>query len=117
AQAAVSIENAHLFEDVSNSRNYNESILRSMSNGVLTLDAENTISKINQSALRILQREERDTVSRKVGEVFDGPNSWVTQSLEKVLRTGRIDSTVDSDLVLDGRRAVSVNMTAVPLQD
>lgn len=117
AQAAVSIENAQLFEDVSNSRNYNESILRSMSNGVLTLDAENTISKINQSALRILQREEGDTVSRKVGEVFDGPNSWVTQSLEKVLRTGRIDSTVDSDLVLDGRRAVSVNMTAVPLQD
>jgi len=117
AQAAVSIENAQLFEDVSNSRNYNESILRSMSNGVLTLDAGNTISKVNQSALRILQRAEQDTVSRKVGEVFDGPNSWVTHSLEKVLRTGRIDSTVDSDLVLGGRRAVSVNMTAVPLQD
>jgi len=117
AQAAVSIENAQLFEDVSNSRNYNESILRSMSNGVLTLDAGNTISKVNQSALRILQRAEQDTVSRKVGEVFDGPNSWVTHSLEKVLRTGRIDSTVDSDLVLGSRRAVSVNMTAVPLQD
>ncbi len=117
AQAAVSIENAQLFEDVSNSRNYNESILRSMSNGVLTLDAGNTISKVNPSALRILQRAEQDTVSRKVGEVFDGPNSWVTHSLEKVLRTGRIDSTVDSDLVLGDRRAVSVNMTAVPLQD
>jgi adenylate cyclase len=117
AQAAVSIENAQLFEDVSNSRNYNESILRSMSNGVLTLDAGNTISKVNPSALRILQRTEQDTVSRKVAEVFDGPNSWVTHSLDKVLRTGRIDNTVDSDLVLDGRRAVSVNMTAVPLQD
>ncbi|MCW5576602.1 MAG: GAF domain-containing protein, partial [Burkholderiales bacterium] len=93
AQAAVSIENAQLFEDVSNSRNYNESILRSMSNGVLTLDAGNTIGKVNQSALRILQRAEGDTVGRKVGEVFDGPNGWVTHSLEKVLRTGRIDST------------------------
>ncbi len=41
----------------------------------------------------------------------------MTNSLDKVLRTGRIDNTVDSDLVLDGRRAVSVNMTAVPLQD
>ena len=117
AQAAVSIENAQLFEDVSNSRNYNESILRSMSNGVLTLDAFRTISKVNPSALRILQRTEQETVSRKLGEVFDGPNSWVTNSLDKVLRTGRIDSTVDSDLVLDGRHAVSVNMTAVPLQD
>ena len=117
AQAAVSIENAQLFEDVSNSRNYNESILRSMSNGVLTLDAFRTISKVNPSALRILQRTEQETVSRKLGEVFDGPNSWVTNSLDKVLRTGRIDSTVDSDLVLNGRHAVSVNMTAVPLQD
>jgi adenylate cyclase len=56
-------------------------------------------------------------INRRVGEVFGGPNSWVTNSLDKVLRTGRIDNTVDSDLVLDGRRAVSVNMTAVPLQD
>lgn len=117
AQAAVSIENAQLFEDVSNSRNYNESILRSMSNGVLTLDAANVVSKVNQSALRILQRPEQEIISRSVSEVFGGPNSWVTNSLEKVLRTGRIDSTVDSDLVLGGRRAVSVNMTAVPLQD
>ncbi len=117
AQAAVSIENAQLFEDVRNSRNYNESILRSMSNGVLTLDANNQVSKVNQSALRILQRPEQDTVGHGVGEVFGGPNSWVVNSLEKVLRTGRTDSTVDSDLLLDGRRAVSVNMTAVPLHD
>jgi adenylate cyclase len=117
AQAAVSIENAQLFEDVSDSRNYNESVLRSMSNGVITLDASGMISKVNPSALRILQRPEEDMISRRVGEVFGGPNSWVTNSLEKVLRTGRIDSTVDSDLVLEGRRAVSVNMTAVPLHD
>jgi adenylate cyclase len=117
AQAAISIENAQLFEDVSNSRNYNESILRSMSNGVLTLDANNRISKVNQSALRILQRSEENTVGSGIGEVFGGSNSWVVNSLEKVLRTGRTDSTVDSDLLLDGRRAVSVNMTAVPLHD
>ena len=41
----------------------------------------------------------------------------MTHSLDKVQRTGRTDSTVDSDLVLGVRQAVSVNMTAVPLQD
>lgn len=117
AQAAVSIENAQLFKDVSDSRNYNESILRSMSNGVVTLDAGNMVSKVNQSALRILQRAEDEVLGRQVGELFGGPNSWVTNSLDKVLRTGRTDSTVDSDLVLGSRQAVSVNMTAVPLQD
>lgn len=117
AQAAVSIENAQLFEDVNDSRNYNESILRSMSNGVVTLNAGNVVSKVNQSALRILQRPEGEVLGRRIGDVFSGPNSWVTNSLDKVLRTGRTDSTIDSDLVLDGRHAVSVNMTAVPLQD
>jgi len=117
AQAAVSIENAQLFKDVSDSRNYNESILRSMSNGVVTLDAGNVVSKVNQSALRILQRSEGEMLGHEVGDVFSGPNSWVTNSLDKVLRTGRTDSIVDSDLVLGRRQAVSVNMTAVPLQD
>ena len=117
AQAAVSIENAQLFEDVSDSRNYNESILRSMSNGVVTLNAGNVVSKINHSALRILQRGESEILGREIGQIFSGPNSWVTNSLDKVLRTGRTDSTVDSDLVLGVRNAVSVNMTAVPLQD
>ena len=117
AQAAVSIENAQLFEDVSDSRNYNESILRSMSNGVVTLNAGNVVSKVNQSALRILQRAESDVLGLQISEIFKGPNSWVTHSLDKVQRTGRTDSTVDSDLVLGVRQAVSVNMTAVPLQD
>ena len=117
AQAAVSIENAQLFEDVNNSRNYNESILRSMSNGVLTLDAANMVSKVNPSALRILRRPENELLNCRLSDVFSGPNSWVTNSMEKVLRTGRIDNTVDSDLVFDDRQAVSVNMTAVPLQD
>jgi adenylate cyclase len=117
AQAAVSIENAQLFEDVSDSRNYNESILRSMSNGVVTLNAGNVVSKVNQSALRILQRAENDVLGLQISEIFKGPNSWVTHSLDKVQRTGRTDSTVDSDLVLGVRQAVSVNMTAVPLQD
>jgi adenylate cyclase len=39
AQAAIAIENATLFSEVAAERNYNESILRSMSNGVVTLDA------------------------------------------------------------------------------
>lgn len=117
AQAAVSIENAQLFEDVNDSRNYNESILRSMSNGVVTLNAENVVSKVNQSALRILERSEGEVLGREIGEIFSGTNSWVTNSLDKVLRTGRTDSTVDSELMLGGRQTVSVNMMAVPLQD
>ncbi|MGH2361910.1 MAG: adenylate/guanylate cyclase domain-containing protein, partial [bacterium] len=117
AQAAASIENAQLFEDVSNSRGYNESILRSMSNGVITLDATNMISKINESALKVLQRPEADIVGKSLYGILGERNGWVTKSLERVLSTGKIDSTVDANLLLDENQVVSVNLTAVPLRD
>jgi len=116
AQAAVAIENAQLFDEVSQSRNYNESILRSMSNGVLTLGPDKRINKVNASALRILAKSEAELLDRPVSDLFSAANSWVTHSLDKVVRTGRTDVTVDSDLVLDDGDVVSVNMTAVPLQ-
>ncbi len=117
AQAAVSIENAQLFEEVSNSRGYNESILRSMSNGVITLDAANVVSKINDSGRRILRRSDAETVGKSVNDIFGERNSWVIKSLEKVLSTWRIDSTVDASLQLDDNEVVSVNLTTVPLRD
>ncbi len=117
AQAAVSIENAQLFEEVSNSRGYNESILRSMSNGVITLDAANVVSKINDSARKILRRSDADTVGKSVSDVFGERNSWVIKSLEKVLSTGTIDSTLDAKLQLGENEMVSINLTTVPLRD
>ena len=45
AQASIAIENAQLFEEVVRVKNYNESILRSMSNGVITLDAQGCRSR------------------------------------------------------------------------
>jgi len=117
AQAAASIENAQLFEDVNNAHGYNESILRSMSNGVLTFDAINLVSKVNASALRILGRSDAEVIGKTASEIFGERNSWVTKSLEKVRRTGKTDITVDTDLLVEGYEAVSVNLTAVPLRN
>jgi adenylate cyclase len=116
AQAAVSIENAQLFEDVNNAHGYNESILRSMSSGVLTLDAANQVIKVNDSALYILRRSEAEVIGSTVHEIFGERNAWVTQSLEKVRGTGKNDVTVDTDILVDGSEAVSINLTTVPLR-
>jgi len=115
AEAAVSIQNAKLFEEINAERNYNESILRSMSNAVLTLDADGILRKVNESATRILCRGEGELVGRPLGELFVGRNAWVTGSLDKVRAAGKTDITVDTDLFVDGARAVSVDLTTVPL--
>ena len=47
AQMAIALENAKLFDDVQNMKNYNESMLQSMSNGVITLNDDGTIVTCN----------------------------------------------------------------------
>ena len=115
AEAAVSIQNAQLFEEISAERNYNESILHSMNNAVLTLDADGVLRKVNESAMRILRRGEDELVGRAVGELFVGRNAWVIGSLDEVRAAGTTDVTVDTDLFVDGAEAVSVDLTTVPL--
>src|SRR5690606_2451248 len=54
AQIAVSLENAQLFDDVLNMKNYNDSILKSTTNGIVTLDAEGRIVTVNEATLELL---------------------------------------------------------------
>jgi adenylate cyclase len=115
AQAAVAIENAQLFEEVRAERNYNEAILHSMNNAVLTLDAAGVVRKVNGAAARILRRGAEDLVGRELDELFPGRNRWVVNSLAKVRDSGRTDITIDTDLVIEGSEAVSVNLVTVPL--
>jgi adenylate cyclase len=115
AEAAVAIQNAQLFEDISAERNYNESILRSMSNAVLTLDADGVLRKVNEAATRILSRTESQLVGHALADLFAGRNAWVARSLDKVRAEGKTDIAVDTDLFLDGKQVVSVDLTTVPL--
>jgi adenylate cyclase len=115
AQAAVAIENAKLFEEVSAARNYNEAILHSMNNAVLTLDADGIVRKVNGAALRILRRGTTDLLGRRLDELFAGRNGWVASSLEKVRASGNTDITIDTDLLVEGHEAVSINLSTVAL--
>ena len=55
AQISIALENAKLFADVQNMKNYSDAMLESMSNGVLTLDDAGKIATCNAAGLRILR--------------------------------------------------------------
>ena len=54
AQVSIALQNAKLFDDVQNMRNYSEAMLASMSNGVLTLDRSGAIATCNDAGGGIL---------------------------------------------------------------
>jgi adenylate cyclase len=117
AQAAIALENAQLFEDVMNARNYNESILKSLSNGVVTLSTDRRVIKVNDAVLKILRAKEKDIIERPVAELFEGKTSWILDSIKNVETTGATDLTMDTDLELRDGSKVSVNLATVPLID
>lgn len=114
AQAAIAIENAKLFEDVLDMKNYAESMLQSMSNGVMTLTASNRVEKCNKAALKILGFG-ADIIGKDVVDLFEGANAWITDAVGNVIRSGEPDIAVDTEY-FRGSETLSVNMTSVPLK-
>ena len=114
---AVALENAGLFSDVLALKNYNESILKSLSNGVVTLDRQCVIVKVNEAAQRILGLPAEALVNRPARQVFGNLNAWITRSLEFVERMGATDYHADTDLKLPDGSVAAVNLTAAPFLD
>jgi adenylate cyclase len=117
AQVAVSLENAKLFDDVLSMKNYNESILQSTSNGIITLDAEGRLVTANGAAEALLGRTREEIIDRTADELFSADNGWILENLGKTQFTGETALAVDADLVRADGVAATVNLTAMPLID
>ena len=114
SQISIGIENAKLFSDVQNTMNYNESILSSMSNGVVTINEEGKIATCNQAGMNIMKVHHPDEIFKKEAiEFFAGDNQWLADKLEKV---EEIEDLPDRELTFDGE-AVSLNINLLPLVD
>ncbi|MEO5339095.1 MAG: GAF domain-containing protein [Magnetococcus sp. MYC-9] len=114
AQVSIGLENAKLFEDVQNMKNYNESMLESMSNGVITLNEENLIVTCNAAGLRILGVTPQQILKVPASEFFVDENSWIVDRLVRLADSHTGDSMMDVDIVCDGK-PTAVNLTFLPL--
>ncbi len=114
AQVSIALENAKLFADVQAMKNYNEAMLESMSNGLITLDAQDRIATCNAAGLRILQAAGKPIVQSSVADFFGPANGWVLDKLKAVADTGEQQISVDAPLQV-GDSALSVNFTVQPL--
>ena len=114
AQVAMSLESAKLFDQVQQVKNYNESMLQSMSNGVVTLNDEGAIVTYNTAGLRILRTTPADILNRKAEQYFTEANAWVIERIKVVEETLQSDITMDAELAA-GKEKVSINLTVQPL--
>jgi adenylate cyclase len=114
AQVAIALENAKLFDDVQKIKNYNESMLESMSNGVLTLDQHDTIVTCNSAGARIIKLAPSAILGHGAAEFFAGKNAWIIERIKKVRAEATANVAMDLEIQF-GDRPVSVNLTVLPL--
>ncbi|MCG8614943.1 MAG: GAF domain-containing protein, partial [Desulfobacterales bacterium] len=115
AQISIALENANLFADVQNMKNYNESMLESMSNGVITLDEEGTIMTCNAAGYKIFKVDDTDIIKKKADEFFNGDNNWLLEQLQKTGESGSQMITMDAELKFS-EHEVSANVNSLPLR-
>jgi adenylate cyclase len=114
AQLAISLENAKLFDDVQSMRNYNESMLQSMSTGVVTLNEEGRIATCNVAGLAILKVQPQAILNQTATEFFTGSNAWINERIQALDQTHRSDILMDAEMTVAGEK-ISVNLTVLPL--
>ena len=124
AQVSIALQNAKLFDDVQNMRNYSEAMLASMSNGVITLDMAGTVATCNDAGGRILGTDVSSLVGSHYSKVFGSGEqiigAMVARVADDAIRTPEMAMDVDIQrLATEGSDAtsavVSANVSVLPL--
>ncbi|MBU3694656.1 MAG: GAF domain-containing protein [Rhodocyclaceae bacterium] len=118
AEIGISLDNSRLFDEVRQVSNYNESILKSTSNGLITINEEGRVASINQAGLELLGVGEGalvgDSVCETVKDSLGQQNPWLFEALTKARDTQARQLNIDHVLRwFDVEK--SVNSVATPL--
>ena len=116
AQIASALENAKLFADVQAMRNYNEAMLESMSNGVITFDEESGRADVQRGRRAASSAATpRSVVGPLRGRSFGGENPWLVERMQHVAETREHRARDGRGARASTDETVSVNVTVLPL--
>ena len=125
SQISMAIENAKLFNDVQNEKNYSQGMLSSMSNGVITVDEDGKIATCNPAGLNILKIGKlKEVLGQEIKELFTGANAWLVEKIQgdesqdeddedEPKKKGE-ETFMDVELEFGGE-TVSANISVLPL--
>ncbi len=114
-QAAVALDNARLFNDITEAKQFNESILGSIATGVITIDMLGEVDSINEAGLRILNIDFDQIIGNHYMYLFE-------QDLELVelIQKTEMENKSHTELNLSFKSASEecvVNVSAAPRLD
>src|SRR3984893_5746105 len=118
SQMGVTLDYTQLFDQVLRMKSHNESMLRSLTNGVLTIDMRGEVTFANQAALATLRRNEGELLGQPLMKVFGEMNAWILEAIDEVAN-GRAEKQLpNSEFYIESLGEwVSANISLLPLLD
>src|SRR6185369_12482694 len=118
AQMGVTLDYSALFDQVLRMKSHNESMLRSLTNGVLTFDMRGEVTFVNQAALDILHRSEDELLGLPIMKVFGEMNAWILEAIDEVANGLAEKQIPNNEFYIDSLGEwVSANTSLLPLLD
>ncbi|MGH9555617.1 MAG: GAF domain-containing protein, partial [Terriglobales bacterium] len=118
SQATIALENARMFEEVLNMKNYNESMLRTMATGVVTLDPEGRLAYANLAGLNIFWRGGDVEPGQSYENFFGGgQNPEIVAAIGQVIATQEGHTAYDLQYRKGEEEAMNINLAVLPLRD
>ena len=114
-QGAVALDNARLFKDITEAKQFNESILGSIATGVITLDPLGEIDSINRAGMNILKINKDETVGNHYMYLFE-KDMEIIGLIQKVEMDNATHSEINMSFLTVSKETV-VNVSAAPRID
>ncbi len=116
-QAAVAIENARLFESVSNAKALMDNIFASITSGVITTDIQDQITLFNRAAERILRVSAAEVSGAPFGDALPPLERELRPLLEQVKSSGEPIVEFERELTLPQAGPVILRTSLSPIKD
>ncbi len=114
-QAAVAMDNAKLFKEITKEKQFNESILGSIATGVITLDPIGEIDSINTAGLSILKMDKESIVGNHYMFLFEKDEHIIELiTLSEMENETRSDLNINLNTV---SKETVVNLSVAPRLD
>jgi adenylate cyclase len=118
SQTTIALENSRLFEEVRFMKNYNDSILRTMETGVVTLDPEGKVAYCNGAGLKIFSGAEAYLPGERFQEFFPQElNPQLAAGIGQALEGGGAFTAYDLQYRKGEEEALNINVHVLPLLD
>jgi adenylate cyclase len=114
----VAADYSQLFEEILSIKSHNESMLSSLTNGVVTVDLARIVTFINPAASRILRLDGDSAIGRRLADIFGGFNAWVGEAVEETGSEAGEKLLPNSEFYIESEDEwVAANLAIVPLRD